>query len=142
MPYKPYWLQRLPEIIAALRGLPDRLIDRPTFETIFGLRRRRAIELMHSLGSCRGQRGYVLDRAVLLPRLRVPERSHRITAGKEAVRAERVIEQFSGPKASLRTVQWPLRPNEDDVSNCGRRDWRKTGNLLPLFEGTGIHRGS
>ena len=37
MPYKPYWLQRLPEIIAALRGLPDRLIDRPTFETIFGL---------------------------------------------------------------------------------------------------------
>ena len=35
MPYKPYWLQRLPEIIAALKGLPDGVIDRPTFETIF-----------------------------------------------------------------------------------------------------------
>ena len=98
MPYKPYWLQRLPEIIAALRGLPDRLIDRPTFETIFGLRRRRAIELMHSLGSCRGQRGYVLDRAMLLQRLE----SLNVLTGyrwEEQVRAERVIEQLKGTKA-------------------------------------------
>src|SRR6478672_10409474 len=95
MPYKPYWLQRLPEIIAALRGLPDRLIDRPTFETIFRLRRRRAIELMHSLGSCRGRRGYVLDRCMLLQRL---ESLNVLTQYRweEQVRAERVIEQLNG----------------------------------------------
>ena len=98
MPYKPYWLQRLPEIIAALKGLPDGLIDRPTFETIFRLRRRRAIELMHSLGSCRGRRGYVLDRAMLLQRL---ESLNVLTQYRweEQVRAERVIEQLNGTKA-------------------------------------------
>ena len=54
MPYKPYWLQRLPDIIAALDGLADDVVDRPTFQAIFQLRRRRAIELMHNLGSRRG----------------------------------------------------------------------------------------
>ena len=98
MPYKPYWLQRLPEIIAALKGLPDGVIDRPTFETIFRLRRRRAIELMHSLGSCRGRRGYVLDRCMLLQRL---ESLNVLTQYRweEQVRAERVIEQLNGTKA-------------------------------------------
>lgn len=69
MPYKPYWLQRLPEIIAKLRTLSVPTIDRPTFESIFQLRRRRAIELMHVLGSCRGRRGFVLDRCALLEKL-------------------------------------------------------------------------
>ncbi len=98
MPYKPYWLQRLPEIIAALSGLPDGVIDRPTFETIFRLRRRRAIELMHSLGSCRGRRGYVLDRGMLLQRL---ESLNVLTQYRweEQVRTERVIEQLNGAKA-------------------------------------------
>ncbi len=70
MPYKPYWLQRLPEIIEQLKELPVDTIDRPTFQAIFGLRRRRAIELMHSLGSHRGGRGFVLDRAALVKRLK------------------------------------------------------------------------
>jgi tetratricopeptide (TPR) repeat protein len=98
MPYKPYWLQRLPEILVTLKDLPDKVIDRPTFETIFRLRRRRAIELMHSLGSCRGRRGYVLDRCMLLQRLE----SMNVFAQyrwEEQVRAERVIQQLNGSKA-------------------------------------------
>src|ERR1017187_6739757 len=69
MPYKPYWLQRLPEIVERLKTLSPATIDRPTFESIFRLRRRRAIELMHVLGSQRGRRGFVLDRCALLEKL-------------------------------------------------------------------------
>lgn len=99
MPYKPYWLQRLPEILVTLKDLPDKVIDRPAFETIFRLRRRRAIELMHSLGSCRGRRGYVLDRSMLLQRL---ESLHVLAQYRweEQVRAERVIEQLKCSKAN------------------------------------------
>ena len=95
---KRYWLQRLPEILVTLKDLPDKVIDRPTFETIFRLRRRRAIELMHSLGSCRGGRGYVLDRCMLVQRLE----SMNVFAQyrwEEQVRAERVIQQLNGSKA-------------------------------------------
>lgn len=69
MPSKPFWLRRLPEITESLRTLPSAIIDRPAFESIFQLRRRRAIELMHLLGSRRGGRGFVLDRHALLDRL-------------------------------------------------------------------------
>ena len=41
-------------------------LDRRSFERIFGLRRRRAIELMHHLGSYRSGKGYLLDRMSLL----------------------------------------------------------------------------
>lgn len=69
VPYKPYWLQRLPEIVEKLRTVSVPIIDRPTFESIFQLRRRRAIELMHVLGSHRGRRGFVLDRCALVEKL-------------------------------------------------------------------------
>lgn len=95
MPYKPYWLQRLPDIITALNGLADDIVDRPAFEAIFRLRRRRAIELMHSLGSRRGKRGFVLDRRTLLERLEslnVLGEYH----WEERVRPARVIEQLNG----------------------------------------------
>ena len=69
MPFKPYWLHRLPEIIDKVRSLSAATIDRPMFESIFQLRRRRAIELMHLLGSRRGRCGFVLDRSALLEKL-------------------------------------------------------------------------
>lgn len=69
MPFKPYWLERLPEIISKLRTSSVATIDRRVFESIFQLRRRRAVELMHLLGSYRGRRGFVLDRCALLERL-------------------------------------------------------------------------
>ena len=53
MPYKPFWLQRLPDILAALSCLSTDFVDRADFQTIFHVRRRRAIELMHTFGSHR-----------------------------------------------------------------------------------------
>ncbi|MGH9666203.1 MAG: TPR end-of-group domain-containing protein [Bryobacteraceae bacterium] len=69
MPSRPNWLQRLPEIIQRVELLSAETIDRKTFESIFQVRRRRAIELMHVLGSYAGRRGFVLDRSALLERL-------------------------------------------------------------------------
>jgi hypothetical protein len=60
---------RLPEIISNLRGLTVPCIDRATVELIFQLKRRRAIELMHQFGSYRTNRGFVLDRAILIQAL-------------------------------------------------------------------------
>jgi hypothetical protein len=66
MPIRPYWLDRLPEIIAGVSTLSTPVLDRSSFERIFGLRRRRAIELMHQLGSYPSGKGYLLDRRMLL----------------------------------------------------------------------------
>jgi hypothetical protein len=59
-------LVRPPEIIAGVSALSTPVLDRSSFERIFGLRRRRAIELMHQLGSYRSGKGYFLDRMMLL----------------------------------------------------------------------------
>ena len=50
MPITSYWLDRLPEI-AGISSLSTPALDRSSFERIFRLRRHRAIELMHQLGS-------------------------------------------------------------------------------------------
>lgn len=97
MPYKPFWLQRLPEIIAALCRLSVDEIDRADFQSVFQVRRRRAIELMHTFGSHRKGRGYVLDRAILLERLKSLELTMQYR-WEEHARSDRVIEQLNGTK--------------------------------------------
>ena len=101
MPYKPYWLQRLPEIIERLRTLSVQAIDRPTFESIFQLRRRRAIELMHILGSHRGRRGFVLDRCALVGKLESFETVTQYHWEQQA-RYSRVVEQL--PRVAANTI--------------------------------------
>src|SRR5665811_871506 len=69
MPAKPEWLLRLPEIRAELERLDAPVVDRSGIEYIFGLRRRRAIELMHQFGGYQAGRTFLLDRARLLEAL-------------------------------------------------------------------------
>ena len=61
MPAKPEWLLRLPEIRAELEHLEVSVVDRAMIERIFGLKRRRAIELLHQFG------GYQAGRTFLVP---------------------------------------------------------------------------
>ncbi len=70
MPERPRWLNRLPEITARINALPNTVVDRRTIESVFQLKRRRAIELMHQLGSERQGKGFCLDRNRLLENLR------------------------------------------------------------------------
>src|ERR1035437_8269903 len=69
MPAKPEWLLRLPEIRAELEHLAVPVVDRAGIERIFGLKRRRAIELMHEFGGYQAGRTFLVDRARLLEAL-------------------------------------------------------------------------
>lgn len=69
MPAKSEWLLRLPEIRAELERLDVSVVDRAGIERIFGLKRRRAIELMHQFGGYQTGRTFLLERARLLEAL-------------------------------------------------------------------------
>ncbi len=69
MPAKPEWLLRLPEIRAELEHLDVPVVDRAGVERIFGLKRRRAIELLHQFGGYQAGRTFLLDRTQLLEAL-------------------------------------------------------------------------
>ena len=69
MPAKAEWLVRLPEIRAALERFDAPVVDRSVIEELFGLKRRRAIVLMHQLGGYQAGRTFLVDRLRLLGRL-------------------------------------------------------------------------
>lgn len=69
MPAKAEWLLRLPEIRAALERFDAPVVDRSVIEELFGLKRRRAIVLMHQFGGYQTGRTFLVDRLRLLGRL-------------------------------------------------------------------------
>src|ERR1022692_435326 len=81
MPAKPEWLLRLPEIRAELEHHVP-VVDRSGIERIFGLKRRRAIELLHQFGGYQAGRTFLLDRARLLEALHSLESGEDYTAEK------------------------------------------------------------
>jgi hypothetical protein len=70
MSAKAEWLLRLPEIRTELEHLEVPVVDRAGIERLFGLRRRRAIELMHQFGGYLAGRTFLLDRTRLLEALK------------------------------------------------------------------------
>jgi hypothetical protein len=82
MPSKPEWLLRLPEIRAELEHLEVSVVDRSGIERILGLKRRRAIELMHQFGGYQAGRTFLLDRARLLGALQSLESKDDYTTEK------------------------------------------------------------
>ena len=78
MPDKPLWLDRLPEAIRQLEQSTDPWVDRPTLESLLGVGRRRAQQLLAPLAKRRIGTSVVADRADLMAHLK------RIAAGEEA----------------------------------------------------------
>ncbi len=70
MPAKAMWLLQIPEILSQLETFDVPVIDRAIVEHLFGLRRRRAIELMHCFGGYQAGRTFLLDRRLLIEHLR------------------------------------------------------------------------
>jgi hypothetical protein len=70
MPAKAMWLLRIPEILSQLETFDVPVVDRAIVERLFGLRRRRAIELMHRFGGYQAGRTFLLDRRLLVEHLR------------------------------------------------------------------------
>jgi len=69
MPAKAPWLLHIPEIIAMLETFEVPVVDRAIIERLFGLRRRRAIELLHRFGGYQAGRTFLSDRRVLIEHL-------------------------------------------------------------------------
>jgi hypothetical protein len=69
MPMKKTWLLRLSEIREELTAVEVPVIDRAMCERVFGVRRRRALQLMHSFGGWQSGQAYLVDRLALLRQL-------------------------------------------------------------------------
>jgi len=69
MPAKPAWLLHIPDIVAELEVLSVPVVDRAIVESLFGLRRRRAIELLHRFGGYQTGRTFLIDRRLLIEHL-------------------------------------------------------------------------
>ena len=66
MPRKSDWLLRLPAIQNELEQLTVPVVDRSIFESVFQVRRRRAIQLMRRFGGFQSGRTFLVDRTALL----------------------------------------------------------------------------
>jgi hypothetical protein len=109
MPAKPEWLLRLPDIRAELEHLNVPVVDRSGVERIFGLRRRRAIELMHEFGGYQAGRTFLLDRARLLEALQSLESREDYIAEKRRRQRLRDVVEASREHLILTRVRIPVR---------------------------------
>jgi hypothetical protein len=109
MPAKPEWLLRLPDIRAELEHLDVPIVDRAGIERIFGLRRRRAIELMHEFGGYQTGRTFLLDRARLLEALHSLESREDYAAEKRRRERLRDVVEASREHMILTQVRIPMR---------------------------------
>ncbi len=96
MPAQPRWLLHLPEIIESLCVIEAPVVDRATIERLFGLRRRQAINLMHSFG------GYEVGKTALIERCALIGRLREVAAGERFRFEQRRRERLAGRLDELR----------------------------------------
>jgi hypothetical protein len=126
MPAKAPWLLHIPDIIAMLETFDVPVVDRAVIEHLFGLRRRRAIELLHRFGGFQTGRTFLVDRLRLIDQLRCLADGDDFQA--ESRRREhlaRKVDQLRRHQASTR-VRIPVQP---DVQ-CQRIDGLAAGVAL------------
>jgi hypothetical protein len=69
MPARTEWLQRIPTILEELAAWDLPVVDRSSCEQLFGVRRRRAIDLIRHFGGYQAGRTFLVDRSALIARL-------------------------------------------------------------------------
>ena len=99
MPAIALWLLQIPEILALLETFDVPVVDRAIIERVFGLRRRRAIELLHRFGGYQAGRTFLIDRRLLIEQLR------RLADGEELQREIRRRERLGDTVDQLRRQQ-------------------------------------
>ena len=85
------------------------VVDRAGVERIFGLKRRRAIELLHQFGGYQAGRTFLLVRARLLEALQSLESREDYTAEKRRRERLRDVVEASREHLILTRVQIPVR---------------------------------
>jgi hypothetical protein len=138
MPAKAPWLLQIPEIVALLETFDVPVVDRAIIERLFGLRRRRAIELLHRFGGYQAGRTFLVDRRLLIEYLR------RLTDGEEFQRESQRKERLDHAVDQLRRHQAAARvkiPVQSDVFSRKLTDLSPgvtlgAGHLHIAFSGT------
>jgi hypothetical protein len=105
MSNKKTWLLRLPEIRAELTAMEVPVVDRAVFERVFGVRRRRAIQLLHHFGGWQSGRTFLVDRLAVLRQLEPIEASAEFAL--ELQRRQRLVdflERLRRSRAGARVV--------------------------------------
>jgi hypothetical protein len=103
MPDKPLWLDRIPQAIASLESLPDPWVDRPLLESLLGIGRRRAQQLLAPVASRRVGTSLLVRREDLAAHL------SRLAAGQTAYYEQRRQRRFWSQIARARE-QWVQQP--------------------------------
>lgn len=88
MPDKPLWLDRLPEVIRYLQESGEAWVDRPALESLLGVGRRRAQQLLAPVAKRRIGTSVVAKSADVLSHLQ------QVAAGEEAYYEERRRKQL------------------------------------------------
>jgi hypothetical protein len=120
MPARPQWLTHTPEIVAELEALDAPVIDRAVLERTFGVRRRRAAQLMRAFGGYQTGRTYLVERLRLIAQLREIassgafafefRRRERLTEALETARQHRQTAAITIPAPSAAATPEQLPP--------------------------------
>jgi hypothetical protein len=104
------WLARVPEILIALEGLEIPVLDRAAFERIFGVRRRRAIQLMKYFDGYQAGRTCLVDPAAVRARLaELAASSEYVFEHRRRQRVEEAVERWRKYRVAA-SVRLPVRP--------------------------------
>jgi hypothetical protein len=116
MPTKKTWLLRLPEIRKALSATDVPVVDRAVFERLFGVRRRRAIQLLHFFRGFQSGRTFLIDRLSLIEQL-VPLEASADFALEQRRRQRRVelLDRLRRARAGAR-VSIPVAAADQNVA--------------------------
>ena len=92
MPTVASWMMRIPDVISELERISAPVVDRAVFQKVFGVKRRRAIELMQRFGGFRSGNTVLVDRPGLIAGLH--ELLHGPDFRRECTRKQKLIDEL------------------------------------------------
>ena len=137
MACKSRWLLQIPEIIRHLSALDTPVIDRAICESLFGVKRRRAIALVQRFGGYQTGHTVLIDRLSLIKQLEAMQKEPEVEQERERKQrlADHLVKLEKHRRA--RAVRIPIRP---DAVSCTMTDlpagvWFEPGKLTVVYEG-------
>src|ERR1039457_2792533 len=107
MPSQPAWFHRFDEILETLRGMESTHLDRQAVQKLFGVRERRARQLMAGLPGLRAGNAFAVARLALIARLE--ETAQGGLFQWEVNRRARVVDELDRTRRQLAAVRFPLK---------------------------------
>ncbi len=111
MPPQPQWLLRVPKILEETRRLQVPVLDRASVEKLFGVKRWRAIQLLHRFGGYQVGKTFLVDRQELIQQLQA------ILGGEEfscqQKRRQRVVDELEKTRKYLKTAAVKISVREE-----------------------------